>query len=245
MKRIIFLLSVLFFACSEKETPTFNDGHEIFFEKFFMNEIYPGTASADSTEVSYFFYPDGTRNIEIPLVVCLSGRLLVSDITFGLKVDTENTSATPEEYTIDPSYSFKSTTVGEDATEIKDTIFVKIHRSARMDDTPIRLVVELEPGTALGVGQYERRKAKIIVSTMAIKPDWWTTEVTNNLLGTYSEKKYKLFLNEIDVNAEMSSRLIQDRPDQAIKLVMRFKAWLNEQNPPITEDDGSLMNVAI
>ena len=220
-KCILFILPALLFACTEKKIPTFNDGREIFFEKFYMDEVYPGTASADSTVISYFFYPDGTRDIEIPLVVCLSGRLLTSDVTF------------------------KSTTVGEDVTEVKDTVFVKIHRSARMDDAPVRLIVELVPNEMIGLGQYERCRAKIIVSTIAIKPDWWTTEVTNNLLGTYSEKKYKLFLNEIDTNAEMSARLIQERPDQAIKLVMKFKAWLSEQNPPVTEEDGSIMKVAI
>lgn len=244
-KSILFILSVLILSCTEKKTPTFNDGREIFFEKFYMNEIYPGTASADSTVVSYFFYPDGTKDIEIPLEVCLSGRLLTSDITFGLKAVSDESTATAEEYTLAPSYTFRSTTVGEDAVDVRDTIYVKIHRSPRMDDAPVRLVVELVPNETVGLGQYERTKAKIIVSTVAIKPDWWTTEVTDNLLGTYSEKKYKLFLNEIDTNAEMSARLIQERPDQAIKLVMRFKTWLSEQNPPITEEDGSLMKVAL
>ena len=227
-KCILFILPALLFACTEKKIPTFNDGREIFFEKFYMDEVYPGTASADSTVISYFFYPDGTRDIEIPLVVCLSGRLLTSDVTFGLKTVADGKTA-----------------VGEDATEVKDTVFVKIHRSARMDDAPVRLIVELVPNEMIGLGQYERCRAKIIVSTIAIKPDWWTTEVTNNLLGTYSEKKYKLFLNEIDTNAEMSARLIQERPDQAIKLVMKFKAWLSEQNPQVTEEDGSIMKVAI
>ena len=244
-KCILFILPALLFACTEKKIPTFNDGREIFFEKFYMAEVYPGTASADSTVISYFFYPDGTRDIEIPLVVCLSGRLLTSDVTFGLKTVADGTTAVGEEYTLESVYTFKSTTVGEDATEVKDTVFVKIHRSARMDDAPVRLIVELVPNEMIGLGQYERCRAKIIVSTIAIKPDWWTTEVTNNLLGTYSEKKYKLFLNEIDTNAEMSARLIQERPDQAIKLVMKFKAWLSEQNPPVTEEDGSIMKVAI
>ena len=131
-KCILFILPALLFACTEKKIPTFNDGREIFFEKFYMDEVYPGTASADSTVISYFFYPDGTRDIEIPLVVCLSGRLLTSDVTFGLKTVADGTTAVGEEYTLEPVYTFKSTTVGEDVTEVKNTVFVKIHRRARM-----------------------------------------------------------------------------------------------------------------
>ncbi|MEG2229114.1 MAG: DUF4843 domain-containing protein, partial [Odoribacter sp.] len=97
----------------------------------------------------------------------------------------------------------------------------------------------------VGLGQSERIRANIILTTKVIKPIWWTREVEESLLGVYSEKKYKLFLNEIDKNAEMGEDLIKNRPDMAIKLVMKFKVWLSMQNPAILEEDGSLMEVNV
>lgn len=78
MKKSIYLsfLLCLFWACEEEKIFTFADRPEVFFDKFYMDAIYPGTEGADSTEVSFFHYPDGTKDIEVPLVVCLSGNLL-------------------------------------------------------------------------------------------------------------------------------------------------------------------------
>jgi hypothetical protein len=212
-----------------------------------VNAIYPGTESADSTVATFFFYPDGTTDINVPLVVKLSGTPLTSELSFGLKVVAEETTANPEEYTIASSYSFRANTIADNSVDIRDTIYVQMHRSNRLENLPqgVRLVVELIPNTQVKVGQVERARAKIILTTNTTRPLWWSSTVASNLMGVYTEKKYKLFLNHIDTNAEMSEQLIQSSPDQAIKLVMKFKEWLNAQNPPIEEDDGSLMQVAI
>lgn len=247
MLSVFIGLVLLLSGCQKKEIFIFNDGHELFFEKFYENEKFPGTGSADSTQMSFFFFPDGTQDIEAPLVVSLSGKLLEgADLKFNLKVVPEQTTANTSEYTIDPSYSFKPV-IGPNTTEIKDTIMVKLHRSARIDQLPkgVRLVVELVPNSQVGLGQAERIRARIILTTLSNKPDWWTDEVSTNLLGEYSQKKFKLFLNEIDKNAEMNTKFIENRPDEAKKMALKFKAWLNVQNPQIREDNGSLMEVAI
>lgn len=43
----------------------------------------------------------------------------------------------------------------------------------------------------------------------------------------------------------MSSDLIKNHPDQAIRLAMLFKQWLNDQTPAITEEDGTLMKLPL
>lgn len=240
-------LVLLLASCKKKDVFVFDGGNELFFEKFYEDEIFPGIGSADSTLSSFFFYPDGTQDIEVPLVLDLSGKLFAgSELKFGLKVVAEKTTANSSEYTIDPSYSFKLK-VKPNSKEIKDTILIKMHRSARLDQLPqgVKLVVELVPNGQVGLGQTERTRAKIILTTIASKPEWWTDEVTTSLLGQYSQKKFKVFLNEIDKDAEMNGKFIESRPDQAKKMVLAFKAWLNAQNPKILEEDGSLMEVAI
>ena len=250
MKSGFILLCVsllLFLSCEEKDTPLFQDGHEIYFEKFFVDAMPPGTEAADSTIASFFFYPDNTEDIEAPLVVKLSGTLLTSDLKFGLKVIPEGTEATSDEYTLDDFYTFSANTVGEDALEVKDTIFIKLHRGNRAEELVkgIPIVVELVPNDEVRLGQVERIRAKIILTTATAPPDWWDKEVEDNLLGVYTEKKFKCFLNNVDKKAEMSALLIKERPDRAIQLTLQFKTWLAKQNPPIEELDGTLMEVKI
>ncbi|WP_294143351.1 DUF4843 domain-containing protein [uncultured Sanguibacteroides sp.] len=252
MKKYLFsfsiLMTIFFFSCDEDKVLTFHDGHEIFFDKFYMNAFSPGTEEADSTVTTFFFYPEGTKNIEVELGVLLSGMPLTSDITFGLKVIEEETTANADEYKLDDYYTFHANTIGEDAKEIRDTIKVKLIRSDRLDDMPegVRLVVELVPSDGVGLGQVERRRAKIILKTTAKKPDWWTQEVDDGLLGKYSDKKYYLFLNYVDKEAQMNEELIEKHPDEAIKLAMEFKEWLAKQPiEDITDTDGSIIEVAI
>ncbi len=248
MKKYLFFLStimiVFLLSCKKDEIATFQGGNEIFFEKFYVNAMYPGTESADSTTTSFFFYPEGTTEITAPLVVLLSGPLPASDLQFGLKVIPEATTANANEYSIDPHYVFKANLSEND---IRDTIFVKLRYSERLKTRPegVRLVVELVPNGQVGTGQVERIRAKIILKATAIRPAWWTSTVEANLMGVYTEKKFWLFLNEIDKTGKMSAQLINERPDEAIKLVLQFKAWLLQQNPPILEDNGNVMQVAI
>lgn len=238
---------LLFLSCEEKDMPLFQDSHEIYFEKFFVDAMPPGTEAADSTIASFFFYPDNTNDIEAPLVVNLSGTLLTSDLKFKLKVIPEETEATPDEYTLDDFYTFSTGMVGEDALEVKDTIFIKLHRGNRTEELlkGIPIVLELIPNDEVRLGQVERIRAKIILTTATVRPAWWDEEVEDNLLGVYSEKKFKYFLNNVDKKAEMSALLIKEYPDRAIQLTMQFKAWLAKQNPPIEEIDGTLMDVKI
>ena len=251
MKKLYIVLVVLFVvvfgACDEREIEVFTDGNEIYFEKFYINEVYPGLAQADSTVASFFFYPDGTQNIEAPLAILLSGDSLEEDQTFRLKVVEEETTANADEYTIDPEYTFHTNTISKDSNDIRDVIYIKFHRSTRLEvmENGVTLVVEIIPNENLKLGQVERTRAKLILTTATAKPTWWNDEVTSNLLGDYSTKKYKLFLNEIDKKAEMSEELIREHPDKAIQLTLEFKNWLLRQNPVILDEDNEPMEVAL
>ncbi len=250
MKRYLYITLLctigLLQGCKKDDIALFSGKNELFFEKFFENERFPGKKTADSTEVSFFLYPDGTQDITASLVIHLSGKLLDSPLPFQLRVVEDLTTAHADEYTIDPEYIFDPKT-HPDSLSVKDTIQIKLHRSSRLEQLPAgaRLVVELVPNERFNGGQLERRRAAIIVSTLAQKPNWWTEEVTENLLGTYSDKKFKLFLTEVDVKGEMSEELIKERPDIATKLTLQFKEWLNQQTPPVLEENGEVMRVAL
>lgn len=233
-------------SCDEKQIPVFEDQCEIYFEKFFMDAVYPGTEAADSTIASFFFYPEGTQDIEVPLTVLYSGIPLTKDAGFQLKMVENGTTALPEEYTIDPEYIFHAKgTIDSVNNDVRDVIKIKIHHSPRLEDIDgANLTLEIVPNEKLAWGQIERIRARIFITTKAAQPEWWDDEVTNNLLGRYSQTKFKLFLNEIDKKAEMNGALIQEHPDRAIQLVLEFKSWLMKQSP-LLEDEYGVITVAL
>ena len=81
----------------EKDIAVFEGRNQIYFEKFYMNALYPGTEEADTTRTSFFFFPENTKEIKVKLVVNLSGLELEKDWQFGLKTVGEGTTAKQEE----------------------------------------------------------------------------------------------------------------------------------------------------
>lgn len=233
-------------ACQEQEIPIFEGNNAIYFEKYYTDAIYPGTESADSTVVSFFFYPDDTKDVKIPLLVNLLGDPLKQDMKFRLKVVDEATTAKEDEYTLDEYYVFKAQPDSVYTTLIQEYIHIQMHKSARMESKEVesvRLVVELVPEGNVELGQLERRKAKIILTTKTIVPDWWDETVEETLLGKYTDKKYKTFLNAIPGAADIDGTMIQEHPDKVIQLVLRFKNWLAKN--PTMDENGERMEVVI
>lgn len=237
----------MFTACQEDELQLWETDHHIYFEKFYKDAVAPGKERADSTLASFFFYTDDVNEIEAKLVVNMTGRLLENDMPFKLRVVDEMTTANSDEYTLQDQYVFRANHVNDTATNQRDTIAVKMHRSARLKDMPngVRLTVELVPMGELKLGQTERTRAVIILTRDAVKPEWWDAEVTNNLFGEYSSKKYKLFLLYIDPGATLNADMLEKAPYKAIQLVRKFKQWLQEHPDLAVEENGEPMTVNV
>ena len=225
MKRYLYFMIMLmflsFFSCNEDDIKVFDGQAQLYFDKFYMNALQPGTEGADSTVMSFFFYPDDTKTIEAEVVVNYSGLPLTADIPFTLKVIGEGTTANEDEYDLDDQYVFHARPLLEGQLDIQDTIKIRL-------------------------GQYERRRAVIISSYVAEIPDWWKEngEVELTLLGKFSNTKYKLFVEHADPGMTMDEKMIEERPDLAIGLVLKFKEWLIA-NPGQKDEYGNDITVVI
>ena len=177
----------------------------------------------------------------------MAGRDLEKDEIFRLKVVPEMTTATSDEYKLADRYTFRARPAAKGATNRSDTIGIKMYRSARLKDMPhgIRLTVELVPMGDLRLGQTERIRGIITLIRDAVKPKWWDKEVTDNLFGAYSSRKYKLFLLYIDPGATLNEEMLKTAPYKAIELVMKFKKWLTDHPDQAKEEDGSIMTVNV
>lgn len=247
MKKLLLYSACVFamFSCSEENIPSFEGSNQIYFEKFYMDELPPAEGKADSTIISTFNYPEGTKTIQANIIVCQSGMKLEKDSEYLISVVEDETTADKSEYSLPEPFIFHAGEEYIGENEIKDTLFINLHVSDRLAslEEGVCIVLEIKKNENFDLGHYEKTKSKIIFTTNQIKPEWWTEEVEKNLLGEYSIKKYKLFLTHVDTNGTMSNKLIEDQPDEARLLAIEFKKWLNE-NPQI-EENGAPMIVTI
>lgn len=234
---------MLFSACTEQDIEPFGERHEVYFYKYFMDEEAPGTAKADSTDVTFFFAKPTDDHVMAEIVVALAGRPLTKDLHFGLKVVKDMTTATPDEYVLENSYTFRARPIPAGASLILDTIQIRMNRSARLNDLEegIRLVVEIVPSDELQVGQFERSKAVIHLTKDAVKP-MDDLEVSPGC-WELSSLKYKTFLENIPGAYSLDGNMIKSAPDEAIKLVKLFKQWLAEN--PTVDENGLPMSVEV
>ena len=235
------VLLIILMSCSTRDIEVFHGPHEIYFEKFYMNALAPGTENADSTLVSFFFYPENTKELSVPLVVLLSGSNFTSDLSFGIRVVEEGTTAHGNEYEVSEVYTFHSRPITDGITDFRDTIEIKLKYSDRlssMGNAGLRLVLELVPNEQVSLGQFERRRAIVVWSNVAAKPDWWDLEVEYVLFGAYTYEKYKLFLEVVEDSHTLNGDLIQNNPAKVRAMVEYFKKWLVEHtDDPEKGDD--------
>ena len=83
--------------------------------------------------------------------------------------------------------------------------------------------------------------AIVRITNMITKPEWWTSTVTSYFLGTYSDAKYRKFI-EVTGVADFDS----SNPGLLREYTNTFKRHLikmKEAGTPVLEDDGSEMSV--
>ena len=130
----------LLFACEEQKVEIFDGGNAIYFDKFYTDAIYPGLESADSTVVSFFFYPDDTREVQAALLVNLMGGSLQTDMTFQLKVVEDATTANPDEYKLADQYVFEARPDSVYESLIQEYIYIDLFKSDRLQNGEVESV---------------------------------------------------------------------------------------------------------
>ncbi len=224
MKKVLFILLLGFlFSCQREEIETFdNDVSFLAFSKNFYT---------DSLEMSFMFY--FSDEVSYPIEVVRSGKIYDEDIEYTLSVDTELTNLPTKNYEIPSSFIFRKNL-------IVDTAYILLKNSVEMQDTTLRLVLNIDSNEYVTPGVVGNRKVRCFVTDKVVRPDWWDSTIEYFYLGTYSEAKYTLFIQVTQVTslAGMNSALIR-------KYALQFKAYLEENpTPDETEADG-IMKVTV
>ena len=227
---IILLMGILWTlcSCSEVEVTVYSSDNFIQFEK----------AAKDSTIFSFAYdqtLSTGTVKLKLNCIANLSDK----DRVFGIQYLADESTAQagvdfvmPDEEQILP------------ANDSVAYIEIQLNKSDNVKTKDLLLVFGVTDYGDFKPGMNAYRKNRIIVSDKLTRPAWWDSWHESNGLGSWSEKKYTLFMEQIHV-----IDLTLDRDGGTMSYsemrahVLKFKYWLQEN--PTTEEDGSPMRVVM
>lgn len=237
---IIGCLITTFFSCGEKELMiNANDVSYIIFGKDMMT---------DTTTTSFTFYDEG-EDAEVDLEVQIYGKLRDTDTKFTVAVD-ETSTTIPKEYYVLPSKCMI------EAGKLKGTITVTFKNYPDLKTSTKLLAIKINEGEDIRPGTYRYSKAIISVTDRLFKPDWWSVNDRGNAtrfentvekyyLGTYSEEKYKMFLEEL-----IKDEVVFNGKDMQVmrKYALRLKNTLKKlkaEGTPALDEFGNEITVVV
>ena len=214
---ILFILFIGLYACHEDGTPIFSEGKSFL---YFTDDF-----NKDSIIYSFFFHP-GENKMLAKLRLSAGGELLRKDIRLKFKVVEKYTTATPEDYNIPEEIIFP-------AGKEKDSVYIEINKSSKLENQIIRLVLQLEETEEYALGPSNQRLIKILFTSEKSEPSWWEKKA-RTYLGKYSHAKYEEFM-KVTKESDLSDKSYSE----IYELALKFKYYLIEKaNGP----DGPIMD---
>lgn len=211
MKIYITLAAILFalYSCSEKDIMSYSSDRYLYF-----------TNRSDSSElkVSFSHFPT-YDTYKAGFEINLMGNLLMEETSYRVSVVDTGTTALPEDYILDLEPKFG-------ANQLKDTLYVVLKKTARLNDGPVSLMLRLEEGHGFIPGLRLNRTVKVLFDNVESKPLWWEGDVITVYFGEYSPEKYKHFLICTRIDAAQIPILLKENPTKLRVLALDFKDYL-------------------
>lgn len=217
--------AILLYACKKEGFQLYESGNYIQFVKH-VN---------DSTLSTFLALPNDDEQLH-PVAVELVGFPEDRDRTFKMSVVDNLTTAQQTNYSIPESFVLR-------ANRTVDTAWITLRKTPDIAVATVRLVLGLEGGDELMVGQTDYSVGIIIISNVISQPQWWTTTVTSTYLGAYSDKKYRLFIEVTGVSDVNSTDLNELR-----YYAIMFKNYLlkeKDEGRTVYEENGNEMTVTL
>lgn len=228
---IVTILAIVFgaTACSEQEIETYDAS---------LSYIYFDKSATDSTEFSFAYEPGittGVVSLKLNTITCLSGK----DRGYAVQVVGEETTALEGR-----DYVIRTEDLVVKANDSIAYLNIEVMKNTALSGKSVRLVLELVPTGDFEPGLVKYRKARVVISDKLSRPVWWDSWHESSGLGTYSDKKYSLFIQQsgvYDLTLDTNGGKMDYYTMRGY--VQLFKYWLKAN--PQTEEDGSEMTVPL
>lgn len=227
-KNIILAIFILLLSsCNEESIKRYVGEDYVYFEK----------ENTDSLTFSFAYdekLTQGTVKIPVNFITKISNRERAYKIKFAEDVSTALQGR--DFIKIQEEQALKA---GKSA----DTLVITVLKSDELKDKIVTAVFEIQQNDEFIPAFDTYSKARIIISDKLERPAWWNDWHVANGLGTYSKKKYKLFIEITgEYNLDYENRDDMDYSKMRY-LLLKFKNWLID-NPQL-EEDGNPMEVKV
>jgi hypothetical protein len=179
---IFFISLILIAGCTTDEIDKYNNANYIYFEHLSKNVL----------EYSFSFHP-GKDQDTIPVVVKLIGDISDNNRSIALSVDPSNTTAQSSDYSLPENIVLT-------AGKVIDTISLILYKTERLKENKFSIRLEIKDNEELKCGPLANSYIDILFSDMLSKPVWWDSSIESNFLGTYSDTKYRLFIEATGIS---------------------------------------------
>jgi hypothetical protein len=240
IKTIFFLcvLSVSFFSACKKQTlMTYNSDNSIYFASSLLN------APLDSTIISFAFAGGAVTDSTIGIYVAVTGAPTAQDRPYRLVVDKNSSTAGAGVHYVAPA-----TAQSIKAGKVRDTIYLKLLRTADMLDSSFKIVFRFEPNEQFNTAmEYKmlspsRRlnytQYTVYINDILRTPGRWSSDY----LGVFTRKKLFLICELLNITptyldneATLSENIFYGR------FVQRYLNQMAADGNPIYEIDNSRM----
>lgn len=196
-----------------------------------VNYIQFTDNSKDTVNVSFFIRPHDNL-IRVPVAVKIIGQLPEKDTKYTVEIDAKETNALPVYYTLPASFVF-----GKGKTT--DTAYIDFHRHNDLLNKSFLLQLRITGLDDGKPGQTTFLKKVFRIEDIARKPSWWDWSMESNYLGTYTDKKFRVFMDVTGVGMLDKYSLSEQR-----EFMLAFKHYLVEKmedGDPVLEEDGTDM----
>ncbi len=177
----LLLVTLLFYQCAKDEIDTYKGESYVYFAR----------KGGDALEYSFSFHP-GKDTDTIPLVIKLIGHIAERDRKITLVVNSDSTTALSADFALPANIVLP-------AGKHIDTIALVLVKSPKLLENKFRIYLELKESEDFKTGPVTNVFADIVFSDMLSRPAWWDALIVSNFLGTYSDAKYRLFIEATGV----------------------------------------------
>jgi len=239
---ILLATCLMFTACTEEITKTFDDNASLFF--FWGGNNSAGRAQMDSTSFSFFLA--GTRTVDtIWLDVQLTGNLSAESRRIPIVQANagQADAAVAGTHFVPLTHPWVIEQMTMPPNSVLASIPIILLRTAEMDTEEFRLDLAITSNEHFVVGARDRQNFTIKVSAMVSQPATWQDVSTNGYFQTFGAwglRKMAFIIDELGVDFEESLDGLDNldlRQFFNLRIREALERW-EEEHGPMYEADG-------
>lgn len=227
------VISLQFQSCKKQDTPTYDSGNYLHFDRVAENK-----QRIDTAYFSFSHHP-GEDKVTRYFKVSLIGQILTEDKEYEVVVlNGDNQLGVPYTTAKEGQYKVPEKLIFRKGV-LSDSLTITVFRDKVSEGEEYYVTLRLISNDNFGVGYYQNTDIKLRFDNKLVTPIWWTNEIRIVYFGEFSEKKLETI---ILANPGFTSVEGMNGTEMT-KVALKTKAYIREHG--VVEENGDPMVLPI